>query len=95
MPREGDWYCEELQIQISFSGGECFWMSNGEVISCDCINDRGSKSFFIITQVFDSEELPLGSEVFCAEHVKLTDDEFIVREIDSGKVYTFVKVVMD
>ena len=94
MPQEGDWYCEDLQLQISFSGGDCFWINNGEMIPCDCINDRSSKAFFVIAQAFGNENLPLGTELFCGEHVKLTDDEFVVREIDSGKIYAFTKVVV-
>ena len=93
MPQNGDWYCKELQLQISFSGGDCFWINNGAMIPCDCINDRGSKAFFVITQAFDNEDLPLGTELFRGEYVTLTDNEFVVREIDSGKEYTFAKVV--
>ena len=92
IPQEGDWYCEELQIQFSFSGGDCFWINNGETIPCDCINNRASKVLSIIAQAFDNKNIPLGTELFCGEHVKLTDDEFVVREIDSGKIYTFTKV---
>ena len=92
MPQDGDWYCKELQLQISFSGGDCFWINNGETIPCDCINDRSSKSFFVIAQAFDNKDIPLGTELFCGEHVKLTDNEFVVREMDSVKIYTFTKV---
>ena len=60
-PPDGNWYCEELQIQVSFSGGECFYILNGAEIPCDSINNRGSHSFFVISQAKDIKELPLGT----------------------------------
>ena len=93
MPQDGSWYCEELQMQISFDGGECFSVYEGEKIKCDCINDRGSTWFAIISQEHYIESLPIGTELFCAERVELTETEFVVREEKTGIVYIFVKVM--
>lgn len=92
MPQEGDWFCEELQIQISFDDGESYFVYDGEKIQCDCINDRGSKSFFVISQAFDIDDLPVGTELFSAEYVELTDSIFTVKEESTGIEYIFVKV---
>lgn len=92
MPQDGIWYCEALQMQISFAEGECFTVIDGEKILCDCINDKGSTNFFIISQASHIEGLPVGTELFSAERVKLTETEFVVREEKTGKEYVFIKI---
>ena len=92
MPQKGDWFCEELQIQISFDDGESYLVYDGEKMPCDCINDRGSKSFFVISQAFGIDDLPVGAELFSAEYVELTDTDFLVKEETTGTEYLFVKV---
>lgn len=91
-PPEGNWYCEELQIQVSFSGGDCFYMLNGKKIPCDCINNRGSYSFFVISQAFDVEAIPLGTELFSAVYMEFTDSQMIATEEHTKAEYIFVKV---
>lgn len=91
-PPEGNWFCEELQIQVSFSGGDCFYVLNDKIVPCDSINDRGSHSFFVLSQATDVEELPLGTELFSAVYMEFTEEQMIATEEHTKKEYIFVKV---
>lgn len=91
-PREGVWYCEELQIQVSWTDQDCIAIRDGEMIPCDCINDRGSKWIYIVSQAADIANYPLGAEVFAAEHVVLTEDKYVVKEEKTEIIYTFEKI---
>lgn len=91
-PPDGNWYCEELQIQVSFSGGECFYILNGAEIPCDSINNRGSHSFFVISQARDIKELPLGTELFSAVYMEFTETYMIATEEHTKKEFIFLKV---
>ena len=89
---EGNWFCEELQIQVSFSGGDCFYILNNEKIPCDSINDRGSRTFFVLSHASDIEELPLGTELFSAIYMEFTETYMIATEEHTQEEYIFVKV---
>lgn len=91
-PPDGNWYCEELQIQVSFSGGDCFYILDDEKIPCDCINNRGSRSFFVLSQAFDVEAVPLATELFSAVNMEFTETQMIATEEHTKIEYIFVKV---
>jgi len=91
MPTEGIWYCEELQLQISFDRSESYIVIDGQKIACDCLNDRGSAWFCVLIQE-KNDLYPVGKEVFSARYVQLSEYEFIVSEEHTGKQYVFVKV---
>lgn len=93
MPIDGIWYCEELQIQIAFSSyGECFAMIDNQKVICDCINDRGSTWFSVVVQQGNVNGHPIGSSIFTAERVELTNDLFIVSQYLTGEEFTFIKI---
>lgn len=90
MPQDGPWFCEELQLQISFSYGDSYAVIGETQVRCDCINDPGSKSFFVITQE-ESDGLEIGTCLLEAEYVELTDSVFVVKECRTGTIYTFLR----
>lgn len=90
MPQDGPWFCEELQIQITFTYGDCYAIIDEKVVRCDCINDPGSKYFFVITQE-EMTNLPIGTCLFEAEYVELGNTTFIVKELETGDIYSFFK----
>lgn len=91
-PPEGSWFCEELQLQVSFVEGESFYILNGAEIPCDSINNRGSHSFFVISQAKDIKELPLGTELFSAVYMEFTETYMIATEEHTKEEFIFLKV---
>lgn len=92
-PDEGEWYCEELQMQLSFdSEGECFYIYKNEVIECGCGSDKGSTWLSVGCQDKDSQYFILGEEVFGAEFVSLEQDVLVVYSETGGRNYTFYRV---
>lgn len=92
-PNEGEWYCEELQIQLSFdAGGDCFYIYENEQIKCGCGSDKGSTWLSVCSQDADSEYFFLGEEVFGAEFVSLEQDVLVVYSETDGRNYTFHRV---
>ena len=92
IPSEGVWYCEDLQMQVSFPDKTCIYTYNGEKVTCVFLNDYGSKWFCVISQATDVKELPVGSELFSAELTELSECGFIVREEKSGIEYIFTRI---
>ena len=91
MPQDGPWFCEDLQIQITFSYGDCYAIIDETQVHCDCINYQGSKCFFVTTQE-PATGVPMGTCLLEAEYIQLTDDTFTVKEYHTGTIYTFIKV---
>lgn len=92
-PEEGDWYCEELKLQLSFGdSNNCFIIKNGEIIDCACGSDKGSSWLSVGCQENGSIYYELGEEVFGAEFVQLEHDTLIVYDPQANKEYTFINV---
>lgn len=91
MPQSGLWYCDDLQLQITFSEGECFVIRDNETITCICENDIGSMWFSVLCNQNNVEELPIGTVVFCGKRVSLSENTFVVSEEHTNTVYTFVR----
>ena len=90
-PEEGQWYCEELQLMVSFeSSQECYIIKNGEKIICGCEIDRGSSWLSVGCQDEEQGYYVLGEEVFGGEFVKLEGNILIILEPQSGREYTFI-----
>ena len=50
-PEEGIWYCEQLQIQLDYSGkGETFIKKDDVKIRCSCGSDRAVKMLQVFSQ---------------------------------------------
>ncbi len=92
-PEEGEWYCGELKMQLSFDhGGDCYVIVDGQKIKCGCGADPGSNWLMVGCQETDSEYYLLGEEVFGARFVKLSERQLVVFDPSSGKEYCFVRV---
>lgn len=92
MPEDGLWYCEELQMQITFTEDECFVMKDGQKIACICENDKSSMWFSVLCSQQDLEDYPIGTELFSAKRISLSGDTFVVMEEHTKTQYTFIKV---
>lgn len=92
-PEDGEWYCEELQLQLAFGGqGDCFYMFNNEKILCACGSDRGSRWLTVGCQDADSNYFSLGEEVFGAEFVGLDQDKLVVYDTATNTEYVFYRI---
>ena len=91
-PTEGNWFCEDLQIHVSFSTGVCHVTFDGQEIACCFENDRGSKYFSILVQETGVDNFPVGAIFFEAEHIKLHDNQWVVKENYTNTEYIFRKV---
>lgn len=92
-PEDGEWYCEELQIQLSFDGlGDCYYLIGEEKISCACGSDKGSRWLSVGCQETDSANFELGEEVFGAEFVSLDGNKLVVYDPSAETEYVFYRV---
>ena len=91
-PDEGEWYCEELEMQLAFgSDGNCFVMINGQEMKCGCGSDKGSNYLSVGCQELNCDHCYLGEEIFCATFVSLNNTVLIVEDVSSGIQYSFVR----
>ena len=92
-PEDGEWYCEELSLQLAFGDqGDCFYLVNNWRINCACGSDRGSRWLTVGCLDEDSEFFELGEEVFGAEFVSLEKNKLIVYDKETQTEYTFYRV---
>lgn len=92
VPEEGIWYCEELDMQLSFSSSDdSYIVIDGEKVICSVRNNRGSKTFSLLIQESGVPNYKLGDAVFRGEHVSLTEEAFTVKDRDSRKQYVFIR----
>lgn len=92
VPEDGIWYCEELDMQLSFSiSDDSYIVIDGEKVICSVRNNRGSETFSLLIQESGVPNYKLGDAVFHGEHVSLTEEAFTVKDLDSGKQYVFIR----
>ena len=93
MPENGIWYCDELQIQLSFEDYEpSYIVVDGVEIKCAVGNDRGSKLIMISSQEHYSEHFRLDETILAAWHVSLAENRWIMQD-DAGREYVFVRKI--
>ena len=91
-PQEGVWYCEELQIQLSYEDDAATYITeNGDRIFGICGTDRGSKLIGILCQSTHGGHY-VGEELFSAEIASLDDDTLVLYAEDSGQAYVFQRI---
>lgn len=91
MPEEGVWYCEDLQIQLSFEANICNYVLVDNVkVEANWHNDPGAKTFSIMS-AYGVESLGIlpGYVFLTAECVSRNEDEFVVKERYTDKAYVF------
>ena len=92
-PEDGIWVCEELQIQLDYSGhSETYIIENGKKIHCGCGSDRGIKQIEVSCQERNHPIYKVGELVFCAEIKKLTDNTLLVCDPKTKQEFVFIRV---
>lgn len=83
-PKEGVWYCEELQMQISFDDSELsYYIENGKKIRCGW---HCKPYEYGIMYIYPKED---GANSF--QFQRSTSDYFVVKDLDTGIKYKFVR----
>ena len=91
-PQEGVWYCEELQIQLSYEHDAATYITeNGDKIFGICGTDRGSKLIGILCQSTHGGHY-VGEELFLAEITSLDNGTLVLYDEDSGQEYIFQRI---
>lgn len=92
-PEDGVWYCEDLQIQLSYDvGKECYAIIDGEKITAACGSDRGVKRLYVSSQQKDHPKYYLGKTIFAAEIISLNETEFVVYDEQAQREYIFYRI---
>lgn len=93
IPDGGTWYCEALQMELSFEYGEySYVIIEGEEIKCKCYNNRGARDISLVIMEEDLAGYQLGDTYFWASYVDLNDECYVVKECSTGEVYTFCRI---
>lgn len=92
-PKEGIWYCSELEMQLDFQDEtSCFLIYEREKVICALGYERGSSWLSVGCQDPNTTHFMLGEEVFGAEFVSLESDRLVLLEAKTGTEYCFLKV---
>lgn len=92
-PKEGIWYCSEIETQLDFYGdGNTFVIVDSEKICCVSITNRGSDAIVIICQEDDCELYDLAETLFSLKFVSLKGDTLVLRDRNSETKYTFTRI---
>lgn len=92
-PEEGVWYCEDLQIQLSYDiGKECYVIINGEKIKAACGSDRGVNWLYVTSQQQGHPKFDLAEVIFSAEIISLNEVEFIVYDEQAKREFVFYRM---
>ncbi len=93
MPTEGVWYCDELQISLSFDENiMSFAIIDGQKVICVADNNRGSEVISVLCQENNIDQFYLGESIFTGEYVSLKDNQLVLREYHKENIYTFLRV---
>ena len=92
VPEEGVWYCDDLEIQLSYSeGNETYAIIDGRKVQCGWINYRGAIDFSVLVQERNVPNYGVGDSIFWGKYISLTETEFVVEDCNSGERYVFVR----
>ena len=90
-PQSGVWYCEELQIQLSYEDDEVTYITeNGKQIIGTCETDRGSKWIGVLCRT-DEVGYYVGDQLFLAKIISLNDDTLVLYHEDTNQKYIFLR----
>ena len=91
-PDSGVWYCDELEMQLSFDKSvPCYIVQDETRIECEWSNDRGSL-YIAVRYLWNGQQKYGDATVFYGKYIDLTDDTYVLEEIDTGIQYTFYRI---
>lgn len=92
MPEGGVWYCEELQLQLSFEKDvESYILVDGEQKKCAIEYQQYSNELFVYCFQDGNEWIDEAEMVFFGKRVRLDDEEFVLETKDEER-FVFERV---
>lgn len=91
-PDAGIWYCDELQMQISFEDDTASAVVDGKKIPCIWETDGEEKRISVRCSEDGYPGYAAGASLFTAKITRLEDNTLVVYEESSGNTYTFLKI---
>jgi len=93
VPESGIWFCDELQIQLSYEPGiVSYCVENGKKILCTNSTDRGSSAIYVLWQGEKTATKSVGDMVFFGRCIGFDENKMHIVENGSGKKYTFKRI---
>ena len=93
VPEVGVWYCEELQMQLSFEDDiDSYAVIGDKKVICGCGADRGSTEIIVDCQESNVPDYDLGEIIFWGSYVELNETTYTVKEHYSGTIYVFERI---
>lgn len=90
VPKEGLWYCEEMEMYLSFSDEyKSTVVIDGETRNCTWGSEIGCSDIYITCL---DENGVLGESLLWGEYVSLTEELYQIRNHETGEIYDFVRV---
>ena len=91
VPKEGRWYCDELQLQLGFGEESSIISSEGVRASCVTVSLNGDSNIVVHCQDRNHPEWRFDEVVFEGECIKLEENTLLIREQHTDSVYTFIR----
>ena len=93
-PTEGVWYCEELNIQLSYEPDEISYMViDGETVLCACGSDKGIDRILLCCQQEGHGAFYMGELLFEAQIIGLSESQMLecVDTLDTQYCFERIK----
>ena len=92
-PLNGVWYCEDLQMQLSYDvGKESYVIIAGEKIAIACGSDSGVSRLCVSNQQRNHPEYHMGETIFEAEIISLNATKFVVYDMQAQREFVFYRI---
>jgi hypothetical protein len=93
VPKDGVWYCDELQMQLSFSTQyNCSVVVDGKELQCILSMEIGSSQLRLLYHETGYHAYKHGDALFEGDSVSLSEDIYVVKDLDSGEIYSFHRI---
>lgn len=91
-PKEGIWYCDELDMQLDFAKETGFAVVDSKEMLCGFGADRGSKVLSVGCQEKDCPLHTMGESIVTLEYVSLDDTTLVLKNYYGEEEYTFQRI---
>ena len=92
-PTDGVWYCDELEMQLSFdSGGECTAIIDDEITNCKWSSNLGSNIIRVYIVRPNGKVCVGDNPIFEGTFISIKDDELTLRDRETKEKYIFIKI---
>ena len=92
VPDSGCWFCEDLEIQLSFDETDSTYaVINGIEKNCVILRENNTNTIIVFCADWETCSLSHDCKIFSGSILELTNTEFLLMESKSKVVYSFEK----